>query len=551
MTTDALSLLATGRIGEAEALARAALARCPADAGALHALGLAALVRGRPEDALAFLRRAVEAAPGAGDYRLNLALALARSGRRDEALIETDAALAAGLAEPWRGHFNRGTILYDLNRDDQAARAFRQALALNPAHAGASLNLANALRNLGVGRSDAEALGEAIGLYRALAAREGAPAGLPIALARALKERARLHLDAGRDAAACADADAAREAGEGRARTRIVDLAPSRFSAAGPVDPIAIDRATILPGDKEWFVLAGDGPLHLADMANGNPEVGHYVPVVGRKGRAILSPPERVIDLGPGPFVLLGGSTNYYHWMTDYLPRLEGLMPERAPWAGLSYLVNDDLAPFQVETLARAGLDGGRLLRLPAAPIGARCGRLFASPIGAVRQQLRPSALAWLRHLFKPPARGTGVPPARRVYISRRDAGLRRVVNETEITSHLKALGFRILAPGGMSVARQAQALSRAEIIVGPHGAGLTNMIFAPPGALVIETSAGSRRHLGFMESLAACCGHRYARLPCAARPSPAQKAGANDEDHDMLVPPAALAALIARHGKA
>jgi capsular polysaccharide biosynthesis protein len=318
------------------------------------------------------------------------------------------------------------------------------------------------------------------------------------------------------------------------------------------VPPIAIDQATVLPGIKEWYVLANDGRaaewcLHLADMANGNPEVGHYVPILGRKGRAMYVPPDRVIDLGAGPFVLLGGSTNYYHWMIDYLPRLQVLLPEEAPWAGLPYLVNADLAPFQIETLKRAGLDESRLVRLPAAPVAARCDRLFAAPIGAVAQIVRPTALEWLRRLYPLPVRWTGIAPAKRVYISRQDAGLRRVVNEDEITAHLKTLGFRILLPSGLSVARQAQALARAEIIVGPHGAGLTNMVFAPKGAFVIEMSAGSRRHLGFMEALARACGHRYARLPCATHPSADQKGRVNDEDQDMLVSKDALAALIER----
>ena len=42
-----------------------------------------------------------------------------------------------------------------------------------------------------------------------------------------------------------------------------------------------------------------------------------------------------------------------------------------------------------------------------------------------------------------------------------------------------------------MTVAAQVRAFAEAECVVGPHGAGLTNLAFAPPGAAVVELFAG------------------------------------------------------------
>jgi hypothetical protein len=41
--------------------------------------------------------------------------------------------------------------------------------------------------------------------------------------------------------------------------------------------------------------------------------------------------------------------------------------------------------------------------------------------------------------------------------------------------------GLRVFDPAGLSMAEQAELFAGAEVIVGPHGAGLTNMIFADP----------------------------------------------------------------------
>jgi capsular polysaccharide biosynthesis protein len=38
-----------------------------------------------------------------------------------------------------------------------------------------------------------------------------------------------------------------------------------------------------------------------------------------------------------------------------------------------------------------------------------------------------------------------------------------------------------------LSLREKARLLARAEVIAGPHGAGLTNILFAPPGCKVFE----------------------------------------------------------------
>jgi capsular polysaccharide biosynthesis protein len=48
-------------------------------------------------------------------------------------------------------------------------------------------------------------------------------------------------------------------------------------------------------------------------------------------------------------------------------------------------------------------------------------------------------------------------------------------------------LDFKLIDPSKLSLSQQVEAFSNAEIILGPHGAGLTNIMFCNPGTKVIE----------------------------------------------------------------
>ena len=99
--------------------------------------------------------------------------------------------------------------------------------------------------------------------------------------------------------------------------------------------------------------------------------------------------------------------------------------------------------------------------------------------------------------------------PTRRLYISREDATSRRIINEKDLVKELVLHGFEVVTLSGMSFAHQVRLFNEAEIIVGPHGAGFTNAVFAQPGATLIELLSPNWMH-GCFWALASACGHRY-----------------------------------------
>ncbi|NEP82194.1 MAG: glycosyltransferase family 61 protein [Okeania sp. SIO3B3] len=74
-----------------------------------------------------------------------------------------------------------------------------------------------------------------------------------------------------------------------------------------------------------------------------------------------------------------------------------------------------------------------------------------------------------------------------RIYISRKQANNRRIINEDEMINFLTKFGFQSVTLESMSVTAQASLLANAKVVISPHGGGLTNLVFCHPGTKVIE----------------------------------------------------------------
>lgn len=146
-----------GRLASAETAYREVLTASPDHADASHLLGVVLQQQQRHDEAIGFIRRAIELNDRSWSMHSNLGCALQELGRFDEALAHHRRAveLAPGSVVV---HSNLGTALEEAGRLEEAAAAYREALRLAPGHAPAHYNLGNLLRRQG--RTD-----EAIGCY--------------------------------------------------------------------------------------------------------------------------------------------------------------------------------------------------------------------------------------------------------------------------------------------------------------------------------------------------------------------------------------------------
>lgn len=77
---------------------------------------------------------------------------------------------------------------------------------------------------------------------------------------------------------------------------------------------------------------------------------------------------------------------------------------------------------------------------------------------------------------------------SKKIFISRNDHGnKRKILNEDKVFALLKKKGFVCYELSKMSVAEQIMLFANADIVVGEHGAGLTNCLFCKPKTKIIE----------------------------------------------------------------
>jgi Capsular polysaccharide biosynthesis protein len=175
---------------------------------------------------------------------------------------------------------------------------------------------------------------------------------------------------------------------------------------------------------------------------------------------------------------------NFHHWMIDLLPRL-GLV-RRAGYRLEDFdrvIVNHANRRFQRATLEHLGISPDKLLDASES-LWIRAESLVVPSLKASNQTLPPSDATFLRSAFLPPDLGT---PSRRIFLSRSDAGFRRLANERDLHPLLESHGFEIVTPGSLDLSAQARLFAEADIIAGPAGAAFANLVFASPGAHVVE----------------------------------------------------------------
>src|SRR5215468_9678688 len=178
--------------------------------------------------------------------------------------------------------------------------------------------------------------------------------------------------------------------------------------------------------------------------------------------------------------------SEFYHWFHDVLPRLEMALPYLP--ADTRFLINSNPKPWQLDSLVAFGIGPDRLEIQPD-NIHTRVERLwFATPLGhstlGSGLVMRRVADRLLHHFI-----GNDSEPNlhHRLYISRRNAANRRIVNESEISPVMDENGFQTVLCEDLSLAEQVRLFAKAKAIMGGHGAGLTNLIYSMPNSFVGE----------------------------------------------------------------
>jgi capsular polysaccharide biosynthesis protein len=237
-------------------------------------------------------------------------------------------------------------------------------------------------------------------------------------------------------------------------------------------------------------------------------------------------------------------SYSYHHWFWDDLPRLLTAIPHLPP--NTQFLVGEPFSEFQRESLQALGIAANRIKVQPS-DINFKIERLwFATPLGDSEfAATAPDIAQQLQAILNPTPHPS---PYRKIYISRSLARYRRIVNESELIPILENLGFEIVHAEKLSFASQVKLFNEAKVILSSHGAGLTNMLFAPSSALILELfePTAGRPHYWMM---AHALGHNY---DCLIGETDGDRniSSVNKSDPNFIIRAKNLIAFIQQHNK-
>lgn len=202
---------------------------------------------------------------------------------------------------------------------------------------------------------------------------------------------------------------------------------------------------------------------------------------------------------------------NYSHWILEGLPKIAlyrqitGNLPN-------SVIIAGRILKFHSESIAELG-DKINIKSLKTIPV--KFGLLaYTTSLARSVSEINPFVFDFYRQHF-PAAQQS---PPRRIYISRSNAGHRKMRNEDQFFAILEGYGFQIVHLENLSVREQIETFSEAEIIVGVHGAGFANLVFAHKAKLFVEIFSS-----GFRDSsvYAHICRHKaISYLACSGTPS-------------------------------
>jgi len=190
------------------------------------------------------------------------------------------------------------------------------------------------------------------------------------------------------------------------------------------------------------------------------------------------------------PVLMLGGHNNHYHWILNWLPRLFVAKEFQAVFGDLSKIkvcVHKGISETYIRSLEMLGVRRENLIFNSMFYENSRHFFHFKKlyfPTFFKNTQFSPFVRDSYLKFFKENSilKEDNTSP-KLIYMSRQkeERRRRRVVNNDELEKCIKGYGFETVYGEDLSFEEQANLFYNADFILGPHGAGIANIVFCRP----------------------------------------------------------------------
>ncbi len=198
-------------------------------------------------------------------------------------------------------------------------------------------------------------------------------------------------------------------------------------------------------------------------------------------------------------------SSGYHHWITEALVRLLAvdtsqyhlIIPEDYPQFAF-----DSLTAFEFLSIIKLPKGTGCIVSGVTIPPNPKSGYYQTEQLLQLKKKLT--------------ANSNPLPSYKNIYVSRKNASMRKIENETAVIDLLKQYDFEIIYAEDLTFEEQVILFSQCKLLLSIHGAALTNCLFMPSTGMVLElyreknTSLPEMNYCYQRQTKALGLNHRY-----------------------------------------
>ena len=193
---------------------------------------------------------------------------------------------------------------------------------------------------------------------------------------------------------------------------------------------------------------------------------------------------------------VIGNDENYCHNLIYYIPRIMTLLKNKEILSSVDYILFNKSLPKYFYDLVNEILKiheikkeliliDKKLYLLKESYCPSFTGRIY---------NLEENVKFWNKYYINIIEKNsTNDETNDKIYISREDSNNRKIINEDELVSNLKKIGFKSITLSKLDIFKQMQLFRNAKVIVGYHGAGFVNILFSKRNTKVIELFPNSK----------------------------------------------------------